>query len=204
MWIRGWFPDGPKSAPARLHAGQSRPGRGHGGYRLRACTTAWPPGGRRKRNPATLLEVTVLGSNFSLPDPAPAGYVIVGDSASLPAINSLLDAIGDAPALVFLESAHDDDQRAAGRACRGRDVGGPQERRRGAGAGGQARRRSTHPNTSAGSHATTGLPARSSKIFREDYKHPAQVDQGAGVLGGMTDGGFVARVKRTTVVDAPQ
>jgi hypothetical protein len=53
--------------------------------------------------------VTVLGSNF-----------IVGDAASLPAINSLLDAIARAsqataggivtPTKVFLESAHDDDR----------------------------------------------------------------------------------------------
>ena len=57
------------------------------------------------------VEVTVLGSNFALPDPQPAGYVIVGDTASLPAINSLLDAIGDAPAQVFLEPGHDDDKQ---------------------------------------------------------------------------------------------
>jgi NADPH-dependent ferric siderophore reductase len=31
-------------------------------------------------------------------------------AAALPAINSLLDAIGDAPTKVFLESAHDDDR----------------------------------------------------------------------------------------------
>jgi NADPH-dependent ferric siderophore reductase len=36
--------------------------------------------------------------------------VIAGDAASLPAINSLLDAIGDPPAKVFLEAAHDDDR----------------------------------------------------------------------------------------------
>ncbi len=53
----------------------------------------------------------MLGSNFALPDPRPAGYVIVGDAASLPAINSLLDAIGDAPARIFLEAAHDDDRQ---------------------------------------------------------------------------------------------
>jgi NADPH-dependent ferric siderophore reductase len=55
--------------------------------------------------------VTVLGSNFTLPEPSPAGYVIVGDTASLPAINSLLTAIGDAPAKVFLEAGHDDDKQ---------------------------------------------------------------------------------------------
>jgi NADPH-dependent ferric siderophore reductase len=57
------------------------------------------------------IDVTVLGSNFTLPEPPPAGYVIAGDTASLPAINSLLEAIGDAPARVFLEAGHDDDKQ---------------------------------------------------------------------------------------------
>ncbi|GJF17747.1 putative siderophore-interacting protein [Mycolicibacterium cyprinidarum] len=61
--------------------------------------------------PGDTIEVTVLGSNFGLPDPRPAGYVIVGDTASLPAINSLLEAIGDAPARIFLEGAHDGDKQ---------------------------------------------------------------------------------------------
>jgi NADPH-dependent ferric siderophore reductase len=60
--------------------------------------------------PGDTIEVTVLGSNFTLPEPQPAGYVIVGDTASLPAINSLLEAIGDTPARVFLEAGHDDDK----------------------------------------------------------------------------------------------
>ncbi|MCT6647215.1 siderophore-interacting protein, partial [Enterococcus faecalis] len=47
--------------------------------------------------PGDTLEVTLLGSSFELPVPAPAGYVLVGDTASLPAINSLLAAIGEAP-----------------------------------------------------------------------------------------------------------
>jgi NADPH-dependent ferric siderophore reductase len=34
----------------------------------------------------------------------------VGDAVSLPAINSLLDAIGNTLAKVFLEAAHDDDR----------------------------------------------------------------------------------------------
>lgn len=59
--------------------------------------------------PGDVLDVTVLGSNFRLPQPHPAGYVIVGDTASLPAINTLLDAV-DAPARVFLEARHDDDR----------------------------------------------------------------------------------------------
>ncbi|PQD98335.1 putative siderophore-interacting protein [Mycolicibacterium parafortuitum] len=64
-----------------------------------------------RAQPGDTIEATVLGSNFALPEPRPAGYVIVGDTASLPAINSLLDAIGDAPARIFLEAAHDDDKQ---------------------------------------------------------------------------------------------
>lgn len=56
------------------------------------------------------VEATVLGSKFAIPEPPPAGYVIVGDTASLPAINSLLDAVGDAPAHIFLEAGYDDDK----------------------------------------------------------------------------------------------
>ena len=56
--------------------------------------------------PGDTIEVTVLGSNFT-------GYIIVGDTASLPAINSLLSAIGDAPARVFLEAGHGDDKQLA-------------------------------------------------------------------------------------------
>jgi NADPH-dependent ferric siderophore reductase len=109
MWVRGWFPDGAKSHQRGYTLVNPDPAAGtvdidfamHDGL-----ATRWA----QRAQPGDVLEVTVLGSNFSLPEPAPAGYVIVGDAASLPAVNSLLDAIGDAPARVFLESAHDDDR----------------------------------------------------------------------------------------------
>ena len=109
MWVRGWFPDGAKAHQRGYTLVDPDPAAGtvaidfamHDGL-----ATRWAQGAQ----PGDVLEVTVLGSNFSLPEPAPAGYVIVGDAASLPAINSLLDAIGDAPARVFLESVHDDDK----------------------------------------------------------------------------------------------
>lgn len=57
--------------------------------------------------PGDVLEATLMrgsnASNFAVPDPAPAEFLIFGDTASLPAINTLLDAIGDAPARVWLE-----------------------------------------------------------------------------------------------------
>src|SRR6476660_5954639 len=99
MWIRMWFADGDK-----LH---------QRGYTLvdpdpeadtvdiefamhDGVASRWAQDAR----PGDTIEATMLGSNFTLPEPAPKGYVIVGDTASLPAINSLLTAIGDSPAQV--------------------------------------------------------------------------------------------------------
>lgn len=109
MWVRGWFPDGARSHQRGYTLVNPDPEAGtvdidfamHDGV-----ATRWA----REAQAGDTLEVTVLGSDFAIPEPAPAGYVIVGDTASLPAINSLLEAIGDAPARVFLESAHDDDR----------------------------------------------------------------------------------------------
>lgn len=109
MWVRMWFPDG-----ERLH---------QRGYTLvdpdpaadtvdvefalhDGIASQWA----RAAQPGDAIEATVLGSKFAIPEPPPAGYVIVGDSASLPAINSLLDAIDGAPAHVFLEAGYDDDK----------------------------------------------------------------------------------------------
>lgn len=106
MWIRIWFAHGHQRGytlvdpdPAAdtvdiefaLHDG---------------CASDWA----RSAQPGDTIEATVLGSKFAIPEPAPAGYVIVGDTASLPAINSLLESIGDAPARVFLEACCDDDK----------------------------------------------------------------------------------------------
>ncbi|MBF6337259.1 siderophore-interacting protein [Nocardia abscessus] len=56
------------------------------------------------------LDASVLGSKFELPETAPSEYVVFGDTASLPAINSLLDAIGDVPARVWLEWQYESDR----------------------------------------------------------------------------------------------
>ncbi|MGH8883271.1 MAG: siderophore-interacting protein, partial [Stackebrandtia sp.] len=56
-----------------------------------------------------VIETSVLGSNFQLPTAQPSEYVIFGDTASLPAINTLLEAIGDTPARVWLEWQYESD-----------------------------------------------------------------------------------------------
>ena len=109
MWIRGWFPDGDKAHQRgyTLVNPDAAAGTVDIDFALHeGLATRWA----QQAQPGDILEVTVLGSNFALPTPAPAGYVVVGDTASLPAINSLLEAIGDTPATVFLESGHDDDR----------------------------------------------------------------------------------------------
>lgn len=128
MWVRGWFPDGAASvgstAPLRSHQRaytlvnvDEEAGSLDVDFALHdGLATRWAA----QASPGDTLEVTVLGSHFRLPNPTPRGWIIVGDTASLPAINSLLDAIAEAseargdgavtPARVFLEAAHDDDR----------------------------------------------------------------------------------------------
>lgn len=110
MWIRMWFADGEKLHQRGFTLVDPNPEADtvdiefalHDGV-----ASQWAQNAR----PGDTIEVTVLGSNFTLPEPQPAGYVIVGDTASLPAINSLLQAIGDTPARVYLEASHDDDKQ---------------------------------------------------------------------------------------------
>ncbi|WP_431964003.1 siderophore-interacting protein [Nocardia sp. bgisy134] len=111
QWIRLWIPD---LETEKLH---------HRGYTLvdpdpETGTFAIEfalhdgPAARWAVNAAVgdVLDASVLGSSFELPEAAPSEYLVFGDTASLPAINSLLDAIGDAPARVWLEWQYESDQ----------------------------------------------------------------------------------------------
>jgi NADPH-dependent ferric siderophore reductase len=169
MWVRGWFPDGVKPHQRGYTLVNADPDAGtvdidfaiHQGLATRWAMHA---------EAGDTLEVTVLGSNFALPEPAPAGYVIAGDAASLPAINSLLDAIGDTPAAVFLEAAHDDDRRLpVGKA----DVTWVDRKKAGQAlveaVGAAAFDAADHFGWVACDNRTTRAVA---KIFREDYRIP--------------------------------
>jgi NADPH-dependent ferric siderophore reductase len=121
--------------------------------------------------PGDTIEATVLGSNFTLPEPAPKGYVIVGDSASLPAINSLLTAIGDTPARVFLEAGHDDDKQLS--VTRSADVVWVDRKN-----SGEALVQAVSASAfDAGDHfgwvaCDSRITREVAKLFREDYKIP--------------------------------
>ncbi|CAM4036459.1 MULTISPECIES: siderophore-interacting protein [Tsukamurella] len=57
--------------------------------------------------PGDRIAATMMGADLTVPEsPAPSEFVLVGDAASIPAINSLLST-AKAPCRVFLEYQHD-------------------------------------------------------------------------------------------------
>jgi NADPH-dependent ferric siderophore reductase len=170
MWIRMWFADGEKQHQRGYTLVNPDPESDtvdiefalHDGVASRWAQDA---------QPGDTIEVTVLGSNFTLTEPAPKGYVIVGDTASLPAINSLLTAIGDAPARVFLEAGYDDDKQLP--VARSADVVWVDRKNEGEAlveaVASAAFDASDHFGWVASDNRTTRAV---SKVFREDYKIP--------------------------------
>ncbi|MEU2678571.1 siderophore-interacting protein [Streptomyces sp. NPDC007107] len=59
----------------------------------------------RAARPGDTIDATLQGTRFTLPEPRPARLFLVGDAASLPAVNSLLDALPGTPATIWYETA---------------------------------------------------------------------------------------------------
>ena len=106
MWIRIWFADGHQRGYTLVDPNPETDSFDLEFALHEGCASDWA----RTAQPGDTVEATVLGSKFAIPDPPPNGYVIVGDTASLPAINSLLESIADTPARVFLQACCDDDK----------------------------------------------------------------------------------------------
>ncbi|MDR6416541.1 siderophore-interacting protein [Pseudarthrobacter sulfonivorans] len=116
MWIRLWFDDRGKGHQRAYTLVDADPEAGtfsmdfamHDGI-----AANWARGAR----PGDTIEATVQGSAFDFPKPLPRRIWMVGDPASVPAINSLLDELRiiDAvagrvtPVTVWLEYQHDAD-----------------------------------------------------------------------------------------------
>jgi ATP-binding cassette subfamily B protein IrtA len=66
----------------------------------------------RKAQAGDTISVTRWAStHFTAPDPAPEGYLLIGDAASLPGINAILAAVPDStPVELLLERFHDEDE----------------------------------------------------------------------------------------------
>lgn len=109
MWIRLWFDDAGK--PHQRAFTLVNPDTAAGTFSLdfalhKGRAADWA----RTVQPGETIDATVQGSKFELPDPAPTTAVVIGDPASLPAINSLLAVLGNAPASIWLEYNHESDR----------------------------------------------------------------------------------------------
>lgn len=105
MWLRFWFDNAGK--PHQRAYTLVDPDPSGGTFSLEfalhdGCASDWA----RKAAPGDTIEATLHGTGFEVPDPLPERLIAVGDPASLPAINSLLDALPQTPATVFFESQH--------------------------------------------------------------------------------------------------
>lgn len=107
MWIRLWFDDAGK--PHQRAYTIVDPDVGTGAFAIEfalhdGIASDWS----RRAEPGETIQATVYGTGFEPLDPAPERLLVVGDAASLPAINSLLDAFPETPATIWFETADDD------------------------------------------------------------------------------------------------
>jgi NADPH-dependent ferric siderophore reductase len=121
MWIRLWFDDAgrPHQRAYTLVDPDPASGRFSLEFALHdGCAARWA----QTAGAGDTIDATVQGSAFTWPDPRPGRLHLIGDAASLPAVNSLLDAAGPTPATVWLEYAHDGERDLAVRNRPGDDV----------------------------------------------------------------------------------
>ncbi|GGF98349.1 putative siderophore-interacting protein [Rhodococcoides trifolii] len=108
MWLRLWFP---AEKPHQRAYTLVNPNVDDGTFDLEfALHDGFAADWAQSAQVGDTISATLLGSKYDLPETRPDGYVVVGDLASLPAVNSLLSSIGDAPATVFLEWTHESDR----------------------------------------------------------------------------------------------
>jgi NADPH-dependent ferric siderophore reductase len=107
MWVRLWFDNAGKPHQRAYTLVDPDPAAGTFSLEFalhEGCASDWA----RAAKPGDTIEATVQGTGFEHPEPGPSHVFAVGDPASLPAINSLLDALGSAPATVWFEGGDDD------------------------------------------------------------------------------------------------
>lgn len=103
MWVRLWFSHQGKPHQRAYTLVDADPAKGTFSLEFalhEGAASDWA----RTAKPGDTIEATVHGTGFTDPDPAPSRTLAVADTASLPALNSLLAALGKAPATVFFET----------------------------------------------------------------------------------------------------
>ncbi|RSM75584.1 iron ABC transporter permease [Amycolatopsis sp. WAC 01375] len=115
-WLRFWFPD-PEGGPTEFQRAytltEADPEAGTFAIDVVLHEPAGPASRwLREARPGSTVPVMSLGStSFSVPAEPPAGYLLIGDSASIPAINAILDVVpAGIPIELYLEE-HDETDR---------------------------------------------------------------------------------------------
>ncbi|KAA0920571.1 siderophore-interacting protein, partial [Streptomyces apricus] len=104
MWVRLWFDHAGRPHQRAYTLVDPDPAAGTFGLEFAlhdGVASDWA----RAARPGDTIEATVHGTAFTHPEPAPSHVLAVADTASLPALNSLLDAVGTAPATIWFETA---------------------------------------------------------------------------------------------------
>ncbi|MFI2211372.1 siderophore-interacting protein [Streptomyces sp. NPDC020141] len=108
MWVRVWFDNGDKPHQRAFTLVDPDPEAGTFSMEFalhEGRASAWA----RQARPGETVQATLQGTGFTAPSPAPERLFVVGDPASLPAINSLLGAIPEASATIWFETSHASD-----------------------------------------------------------------------------------------------
>ncbi|MFB7518314.1 siderophore-interacting protein [Streptomyces sp. NPDC056144] len=109
MWVRLWFDDHGKPHQRAYTLVDPDPAAGTFSLEFAlhdGVASHWARGCA----PGDTVDATLQGTGFEPLDPPPARLLVVGDPASLPAVNSLLDAHPETPATVWFETQHASDE----------------------------------------------------------------------------------------------
>ncbi|MER7644508.1 siderophore-interacting protein [Streptomyces sp. NPDC126522] len=103
MWVRLWFDNAGRPHQRAYTLVDPDPAAGTFGLEFalhEGRASDWARGAK----PGDTIEATVQGTGFETPDPTPSHLFVIGDPASLPAINSLLGTVGSVvPATIWFE-----------------------------------------------------------------------------------------------------
>jgi ATP-binding cassette, subfamily B, bacterial IrtA/YbtP len=116
-WLRFWFPD-PEGSATEFQRAYTISEADVSTGRFAVDVVLHDPAGpaslwaRAVEPGATIAVMSLMGSSrFDTPDEHPAGYLLIGDSASIPGINGIIDIVpDDVPIEVYLEQHVDDDR----------------------------------------------------------------------------------------------
>ncbi|MGD1253151.1 ABC transporter ATP-binding protein/permease [Mycobacterium seoulense] len=115
-WLRFWFPD-PDGSTTEFQRAYTISEADVPSGRFAVDIVLHEPAGpaskwaRTAQPGATIAVMALMGSSrFDVPDEQPAGYLLIGDSASIPGMNGIIGVVpDDVPIETYLEQHDDDD-----------------------------------------------------------------------------------------------